>query len=142
MSLSDQNTSMMNTLRQPTLKHSRLQPSLQEIFDFKSQHVIESHASLVEHTDTDQSTDKSITLEKSLGVLSLELEELKGGTTNLGEDEGDTPDLTLVAQAVLAGELFGLGCLNSDHMFLDEETGHTFNSASRRADSKGRRGTL
>lgn len=45
------------------------------------------------------------TLEESLGVFGLELEELTGGTTDLGEDERDTPDLALVAETVLSSEL-------------------------------------
>lgn len=49
--------------------------------------------------------DARRTLEESLGVFGFELEKLTGSATNLGEDEGDTPDLALVAETVLAGEL-------------------------------------
>lgn len=49
--------------------------------------------------------DKGVALKKTLGVLVVELEQLTGSTTDLGEGQGDSPDLALVAQAVLAGEL-------------------------------------
>ena len=133
---------MVDRLGETKLVDAGLKTALQEVLNLQGQHVIETHAGLIEHTDADETANKGVTLEKTFGVLVIELEEFTSSTTNLGKDETDTPDLTLVAQAVLAGELFGLGCLNSDHMFLDEETEHTFNSASRRADSKGRRGTL
>ena len=95
----------MNTLGKVGLEHLRLQPAFQEILDFQCQYVIETHASLVEHTNTDESTDECVTLEKTLGVLVIELEQLTSSTTDFGEDETDTPDLAFVAEAVLAGEL-------------------------------------
>ena len=96
---------MVDTLRKTSLEDLGLQPTLQEVLNLEGQHVIETHARLVEHTNTDESTDEGVTLEETLGVLGVELEQLTGGTTNFGEDEGDAPDLALVAQAVLAGEL-------------------------------------
>jgi hypothetical protein len=51
--LPDQNTSVMNTLSETALEHLSLKPPLQEILDLQSQHVIETHATLIEHTDTD-----------------------------------------------------------------------------------------
>lgn len=96
---------MVDTLRETTLEHLSLQPSLQEIFNLQGQHVIETHAGFVEHTNTNQSTDKSVTLEKTFGVLVIEFEKFTSSTTNFGEDEGDTPDFTLVTETVLAGEL-------------------------------------
>jgi hypothetical protein len=98
-------TGMMDTLRKTTLEHLSLQPSLQEIFNLQSQHVIETHAGFVEHTNTNQSTDKSVTLEKTFGILVIKFEKFTGSTTNFGKDEGDTPDFTLVTETVLAGEV-------------------------------------
>ena len=103
--LPDQDTSVVNTLRKTSLEDLGLQPTLQEVLDLEGQHVIETHAGLVEHTNADETTDKGVTLEETLGILRVELEQLTGRTTNLGQDETDTPDLALVAQAVLAGEL-------------------------------------
>lgn len=44
-------------------------------------------------------------LEQPLGVLGLELEQLTGSTTDLRQGELNAPDLPLVPEAVLAGEL-------------------------------------
>jgi hypothetical protein len=77
--------------------------------DLESQYVIETHSRLVQHTDSDQTSDQGVTLEQSLRVLVIELEEFTGSTSDLGEGEGDAPDLALVLQTVLADELeFGI----------------------------------
>lgn len=105
MALTDQHPGMVDALREPALEHLRLQPALQEILNLEREHVIEPHAALVEHTDAHEPADERIALEETLGVLVVELEQLTRGTTDLGQDQGDTPDLALVAQAVLAREL-------------------------------------
>lgn len=84
MTLSDKSTSVVNTFSQTTLEHLSLQPSLQEILNLQGQHVIETHASFVEHTDPNETTDESVTLEQTLGVLVIELEEFTGSTTDFG----------------------------------------------------------
>jgi hypothetical protein len=139
VALADEHTGVVNALREAKLENLGLETTFQEVLNLQGKHVIETHAGLVEHTDANETTDERIALEETLRVLVVELEQLTCGTTNLGEDEGDTPDLALVAQAVLAGELGG----------VDESTGacrctrvSTLSSESRRADSKGRRGTL
>lgn len=131
---------MVDGFGQTTLENLSLQPSLQEIFDLEGQHVIETHAGLVQHTDAHETADEGVTLEETLGVLVVELEELTGCTTDFGEDESDTPDLALVAEAVFTCELNGKEWLRDDKR--GKRTVKTFSSASRRADSKGRRGTL
>lgn len=45
-------------------------------------------------------------LEEPLGVLSVQLEELSSGTSDLGEGKLNSPDLPLVPESVLSGELF------------------------------------
>jgi len=103
--LPDQNASMMDTLSQPTLEYLSLEPPLQEIFNFQSQHIIETHATLIEHTDADQSSDESVSLKETLGILIIKLEKLTSGTTNFGKDKSDTPDFTFVSKTVFACEL-------------------------------------
>ena len=105
MSLADQHTGVVNALCQAELEDLRLQATLQEVLDLERQHVIETHAGFVEHTDADEPANEGVTLEEPLRVLHIELEQLTGSTTNLGQDETDTPDLALVAQTILAGEL-------------------------------------
>ena len=96
---------MVNALGQAALEHLGLQPSLQEIFDLQGQHVIKTHARFVEHTDADKTTDKGVTLEQTLGILVIELKKFTSSTTDLGEDEGNSPDLALVAETVFTSEL-------------------------------------
>ncbi len=121
VTLDDQDTGVVDRLGKAGLEDLSLQTTLKEILDLEGEHVIETHAGLVEHTDAHQTANDGVTLEETLGVLLVELEELTGGTTDLGESEGNAPDLTLVTETVLTTSL---------------------SSLSRRADSKGRRGTL
>lgn len=106
MPLPDQDTGVVDGLGQSALEHLSLQPALQEIFDFEGKHVIETHTALVEHTDAHETADKGVTLEETLGVFVIELEELTSSTTNFGEDKGNAPDLALVTETVFSGELF------------------------------------
>lgn len=105
MPLPDQHTGVVDRLGETTLEDLGLESSLQEILNLQGEHVIETHAGLVEHTDTNETADKGVTLEETLGILLVKLEQLTGSTTNLGQDKGDTPNLALVAETVLAGEL-------------------------------------
>ena len=82
MSLSNQNTGMVNALCQSALEYLSLQTSLQEIFDFESQHVIKTHTRLVEHTDTDETANESVSFEETFGVFDVEFEQLTSSTTN------------------------------------------------------------
>ena len=95
----------MNTPRQTALEHLGLEPTLQEILNLQSKHVIETHATLIEHTDAYETADKGVSLEKTLGILVIELEELTSSTTDFGQNKGDTPDFALVAETVLASKL-------------------------------------
>lgn len=79
MSLSDQNSGVVDTLGQPKLVHASLQSSLQEIFDFESKHVIEFHTRFIEDTDTHETTDEGISFEQTLGILLIEGKKLTVG---------------------------------------------------------------
>lgn len=103
--LPDENTSVVDGLGETELEHLGLQTPLEEILSLEGQDVIETHASVVEHTNSNKTTDQSVTLEESLGVLVVELKELSGSTSNLGEGKLDTPDLSLVTKTVLARKL-------------------------------------
>lgn len=119
----------------PALEDLSLEPPLEKVLNLEGEHVIEPHAGVVEHADADEAADERIALEQALGVLVVELEELSGrttdlqveqvgacqpeaegavqggeggeGGTHLGQGQRDTPDLALVAETVLAGELEG-----------------------------------
>jgi len=103
--LPDEDTSVVDRLGKAALEDLGLQPTLQEILDLQGQHVIETHAALVEHTNAHETADKGVTLEETLGVLVIELEELTGSTTNLGKDEGNAPNLALVTETVFSSKL-------------------------------------
>ena len=105
VTLPDKDARVVDRLGKAELEDLSLQPTLQEVLDLQRQHVIESHTGLVEHTNADKTADEGVTLEKTLGVLVIELKQLTGRTTDLGQDETDTPNLALVAKTVLAGEL-------------------------------------
>jgi len=98
---------MVNALRQTTLEHLSLQPSLQEILNLEGQHVIETHAGFVEHTNAHETANHGVTFEETLRVLGVEFEELSGSTTDFGKGERDAPNFSFVTEAVLAGELCG-----------------------------------
>lgn len=76
VALLDQDTSVVNGLGETELVDTGLQSALQEIFDLKSKHVIELHAGLIEHTDSDETSDQSVTFEQTLGILLIEREQL------------------------------------------------------------------
>lgn len=105
VALVDEHTSVVDAAGETALVHLGLQATLQEVLDLEGQHVIELHARLVEHTDADETANDGVTLKETLGVLLVELEQLTGSTTDLGQSEGNAPDLGLVLQTVLTREL-------------------------------------
>jgi hypothetical protein len=74
---------VVHRLGQTTLEDLGLQSSLHEILGLQGQDVIESHTGVIQHTDSDQSSDQGVTLEESLGVLVVELEQFSGGSSDL-----------------------------------------------------------
>ena len=69
VALADEHTSVVDGLSKTKLVDAGLKTALQEILDLQGQDVIELHAGLVEHTDTDKTANKGVTLEEALGVL-------------------------------------------------------------------------
>lgn len=72
VALTDQDTGVMDGLGKTELVDTGLQAALQEIFDLKGKDVIELHAGLVEHTNTNQTANEGIAFEETLGVLLVE----------------------------------------------------------------------
>ena len=75
MALADEDTSVVDGLGKTELVDAGLETALQEVLDLEGKHVIELHARLVEHTDTDETADKRVTLKEALGVLLIESQE-------------------------------------------------------------------
>ena len=150
VSLTDENTGVVDGLSETKLVDAGLKTTLQEILNLQGQDVIQLHAGLIEDTDTNKTTDQGVTFEESLGVLLVKGEQLTadilvfsihqahcrcipGSTTNLGEGELDSPDLTLVAETIFSNELqlgvpgMGISDMNRDKLLYsgqltDEQT--------------------
>lgn len=80
MTLADEDTSVVDGLGETELVDASLETALQEVLNLQGQDVIELHAGLVEHTDTDQTANEGIALEETLGVLLVESEKLTEST--------------------------------------------------------------
>ena len=82
MALPDQDTGMVNGFRQAALENLSLQTTLQEVFNLQRQHVIQTHTRLVKHTNSNETTNKGVSLEKAFRIFHIELQELTSSTTN------------------------------------------------------------
>jgi len=78
VALADKNTGVVNRLCETELVDTSLEAALEEILDLQGQHVIETHAALVEDTDTDETADEGVSFEETLGILFVEGEKLTG----------------------------------------------------------------
>lgn len=105
VALADEDTGVVDRLGKTKLEDLGLETTLKEVLGLEGKNVVETHARVVEHTDAHETADKGVALEEALGVLVVKLEEVTGSTTDLREGELDAPDLTLVTETVLAGEL-------------------------------------
>ena len=103
---------MLPNSHSPALEDLGLQPPLQEVLDLEGQDVIQPHPGVIKHSDPHESSNQGVTLEETLGVLVVELQELSGGSSDLGEGQLNPPDLTLVTETVLSGELQWQGVKN------------------------------
>ena len=138
MPLADENTCVVDGLGKAGLEDLSLEAALQEVLNLEGEHVIETHAVLVEHTDADKAANEGVTLKQALGVLVVELEQLTRRTTDLGQNQRNAPDLPLVAETVLARELY----VFSEYHTSRHNRVRALSSMSRRGASNGRRGTL
>ena len=129
VTLANEDTGVVDGLGETELIDASLETTLQEILNLQGQDVIEFHAGLVEHTDTDQTANEGVSFKQTLRVLLVHGEKvtvcpvrssvfsslrdvsqhIPSSTTNLGEGELNAPHLTLVAETVFADNLqFGV----------------------------------
>ena len=87
------------------LVDSSLESLVEEFVDGQTQDVIELELFVAEEAVSVHSVEEGSAFEKSSGVFFLESEELTGGLSELGEEQMDSPDLTLVLETVLSDEL-------------------------------------
>lgn len=83
VTLADQDTGVVDRLGEAELVDEGLEAALKEVLGLQGQDVIELHARLVEHTDTDQTANQGVALEETLGVLLVESEQLTGVKVSL-----------------------------------------------------------
>ena len=76
MTLTDEDTGVVDGLGKAKLVDASLKTTLQEVLDLEGKDVIELHAGLVKDTDTDQTANEGIAFEETLGVLLVESKEL------------------------------------------------------------------
>jgi len=120
VTLTDEDTSVVDGLGKTELEDLGLETTFQEVLNLETQDVIELHTGLIEHTNTNKTTDKSITLKETTGVLLVKLQKLTSSTTNLGEGVTDTPDFTLVLETELTDELqFGINTFGFEGTLRD-----------------------
>lgn len=106
VSLVDQHTGLMDALGlEPFLVDTGLQSLIQELIQGKTQHVIELEFLIAEETVAVHSVEEGSAFEESTGVFLFKGEEFSGCFSELGEEEVNSPDLTLVLEAVLADQL-------------------------------------
>lgn len=104
VSLSDQDSGVVDRLGQTQLVDLSLQSSFQEIFNLQSQDVIQLLLVFRQDTDSHQSSDQGVTIEQSLWVLFISGQQVSGSTTNLRQLERNSVDLSLVLQTVFTGQ--------------------------------------
>ena len=85
MSLSDEHPRVMDRFGEPKFENLCLETSLQEIFGFKTKHVIELHASLLENAGADETAEQGVTLEKTTAVFLIEGEQFTSSLTDLSQ---------------------------------------------------------
>jgi len=106
VSLVNEDSGLMNGLGLETfLIDSSLQSLVKEFIDSKTQDVIKLELLVAEEAVSVHSVEEGSSFEESSGVFFLESEELTSSLSELGEEEMDSPDLTLVLETVLSDEL-------------------------------------
>jgi hypothetical protein len=100
--LVDKNSGLMDGF---SLEAFLVDPSLdslvQELVEGQTQDVIELELLTSEQTITMHSVQKGSTFEESSGVFLLKSQQLTGSLSELGEQQVNSPDLSLVFEAVL-----------------------------------------
>jgi len=76
MPLADQDTGVVDRLGKAGLEDLGLKTTFQEVFDLKGEHVIETHARLVQHADPDETTDEGITWEEHVRLEHIQAQSM------------------------------------------------------------------
>ena len=102
VSLMDEDSGLMDGLGlEAFLVDSGLDTLIEELVEGKTQDVIQLELLVGEQTVSVHSVEKGGSFEESTRVFFFEGEEFSGGLSESGEEEMDSPDLTLVLETVL-----------------------------------------
>lgn len=102
----DEDSSLVDGLGlESFLVDSGLETLVKELVDGETQDVIELELLTSEQTIAVHSVEKSSAFEESSGVSLLKSKQLTSGLSEAGEDQMNSPDLSLVFEAILADEL-------------------------------------
>lgn len=109
VTLSDQNTGVVDRLGQTLLVHLGLETALQQLLSRQLQHSIQLEFVVRQQTIPVHTTQQGGTLKDSLGVLGVEREQGSGRLTELGQSVLHAPNLALAAEPIFSNELeFGI----------------------------------
>lgn len=104
VSLTDQDTSVVDGLSQTALEDLSLKTSLEHLLAGHGEGVIELSLSLVQQTHSDQLSQQSLSLELSGLVVLVQSQQVTSSRSDLGQSVHDSPDLSLVLQTVLSDD--------------------------------------
>ena len=105
MSLSNQNTGVVDGLGKTELQDLSLKTALHETLSGELKNIIERVLLLSHKTKSLQSADERRSLEEALGVLGVKGEKSTGSLSHFGKHELHAPDLTLAAETIFTTEL-------------------------------------
>ena len=105
MPLPDENTGVMNRLGHTRLEHNSLKTTLEKILHGQRQDVIQLVLALVEKAVPVHLPEERLSFEDPLGILLVERQKISSRVTDAAQGVLDSPELTLVAETVLADEL-------------------------------------
>jgi hypothetical protein len=106
MSLSNQDSSMVNRSGVHVVSEDdSLESSFHELGDGETQNIIELVFAIVEETQSEASSQEGSTFENSSFIMFVEGQKLSGGLSQSGEGKLNSPDFSLVLQAVFTNDL-------------------------------------
>lgn len=105
VTLTDENTGMVDRLGKSLLVHLSLEATFKELLGGELKNEIELELVLGEETVTIHTTEESCSLEDALGVLRVEGEQSTGGLTKLRQSVLAAPDLALASESILSDKL-------------------------------------
>jgi len=105
VSLLDEDASVVNALGQTELEDQSLQTPLQDVLGGQGKDVIELGLTLLEEPESIHTSHQGVCVENSLWVVLWKSEQLSSGLSQLGENQLNSPELSLVTKTVLPDDL-------------------------------------